>query len=146
MLSVLSDCMVLPLSRLTIFRPFAAGGNFVGRHHPGTEAAGTVEILAHAPLRCVALEFAHRPFVRRRNSPAMQSTAFAIVRCLARLPDDRDHFGLIIELDRLLWSDDRLQVRHHRGQHAKEDGGKLRDIVALRTFLDVIEIIQSRDR
>ena len=72
----------------------------------------------------------------------MQSTAFAIVRCFARLPDDRDHFGFVVELDRLLRPHDRLQVRHHRGQHAEEDGGKFRNVVALRTFLDMVEIIQ----
>ena len=42
---------------------FAARRNFVGRDHPGAEAAGAVEILAHAPLRRVALEFAHRALI-----------------------------------------------------------------------------------
>ncbi len=37
----------------------AAGRKLVGGHHPGTEAAGIVEVLAHVPLRGLALEFAH---------------------------------------------------------------------------------------
>src|SRR5579883_310382 len=36
----------------------------VGRDHPGAEAAGTVEVLAHVPLGGLALEFAHRALVR----------------------------------------------------------------------------------
>src|SRR6266480_5604323 len=47
-------------------QPLAAGGHLVGRDHPGTEAAGAVEILAHGPLRGLTLKFAHRAFVAAR--------------------------------------------------------------------------------
>src|SRR6266511_2902439 len=46
----------------------AAGGHLVGRDHPRAEAAGVVEILAHGPLRGLALKFAHRAFVAARIS------------------------------------------------------------------------------
>ena len=62
---------------------------------------------------------------------------------LGALADDRDHLGFVIELDRFARADDRLQMRHHRRQHAEEDRRKFRNIVALRAFLDVVEIIEA---
>src|ERR1039458_3103643 len=61
---------------------------------------------------------------------------------LGRLTHDRDHFGLVIELRRYARADDRLQMRHHRRQHAEENRGELRNIVAARALLDVVEIIE----
>ena len=142
MFAVLSDCMVLPLSRLMIFRPLPPGGNSSARHHPRPEAAGAVEILAHAPLRGVALELAHRALVRARiTGDAGERIVHGQV--LRRLADNRDHFGFVVELDRFTRPDDRLQMRHHRRLHAEEDGGKFRNIVALRPFLDVVEIVEA---
>src|SRR5581483_2388376 len=40
--------------------------------------------------------------------------------------------------------DDRGPVWHHRREPAHEDRGKFRDIVALRAFFDMLEIIQSQ--
>src|SRR5664279_3541515 len=62
---------------------------------------------------------------------------------LGRLTHDRDHFGLVIELRRYARADDRLQMRHHRRQHAEEDRRELRNIVAARALLDVVEIIEA---
>ena len=63
----------------------AAGRQLVGGDHPGTDTAGAVEILAHAPLRGVALEFAHRALIGAGIAGDAVS-AFSMVRCLARLP------------------------------------------------------------
>ena len=43
--------------------PLAGRRHFIGGHEVRTEAAGVIEVLAHVPLRCLALEFADRAFV-----------------------------------------------------------------------------------
>ena len=73
----------------------------------------------------------------------MQPTALSMRQMLGAPADDRDHFGFVVELDRYARADDRLQMRHHRGQHAEEDRREFRNIVALRAFLDVVEIIEA---
>src|SRR6185312_8456638 len=114
----------------------------VRRHHPGPESAGAVEILAHVPLRGLALEFAHRAFVRARPS---RDARGRIVHgeVLRGLADDQRQLGLVVERLRHLGPDDRALVRHHRGEAAHEDGGEFRDVVAIGAFLDVIEIVEA---
>ena len=56
--------------------------------------------------------------------------------------DDQDHFGFVIEGLGHLRADDRLAVRHQRGQAAHKNGRELWNVIALRAFLDVLEIIQ----
>jgi len=63
MLSVLSDCMTCPLSRLSIFNPLPPGGTSSAVTIQGPKTAGAIEVLAHVPLRGLALKFAHRAFV-----------------------------------------------------------------------------------
>ena len=135
----LHDVAVEPAHDL---EPLAAGRQLVGAHHPRPEAAGAVEILAHAPLRGVALEFAHRAFVRARIA-GDAGERIVHGQMLGALAHDRDHFGFVIELGRYARADDRLQMRHHRRQHAEEDRREFRNIVALRPFLDVVEIIEA---
>src|SRR5262249_45535610 len=53
----------LPVETGLDFHPLGAVRQLVGRAHPRAETAGAVEILAHVPLRGLALIFAHRAFV-----------------------------------------------------------------------------------
>ncbi len=59
------------------------------------------------------------------------------------LADDHHHFAFIVELDRLLRPDQRLLMRRQRGRHAEEDRLEFRDVVLVRTFLDVVEIVEA---
>src|SRR5689334_8641176 len=116
-------------------------GQLVGGDHPGAEAAGAVEILAHVPLRGLALEFAYRALVRA-GITGDAGRGIGHRQVLRALADDEHQLRLVVELLRGLRPDYRLFVRHHRGEAAEEDGGKFRDVVALRAFLDVVEIIE----
>jgi hypothetical protein len=62
---------------------------------------------------------------------------------LGALADDEDELGLVVERLGDLRPNDRLPVRHQRSIDAHEDGREFRDIVALRAFLDVLEIIEA---
>ena len=73
----------------------------------------------------------------------MQDSRVGRSQMLGALADDQDHLGFVVERLGHLRADDRLAVRHHRGQAAHEDGRKFRNVVALRAFLDVFEIIQA---
>ena len=73
----------------------------------------------------------------------MHEVAFVHGQVLGALADDQHHLGLVVERLGDLRADDRLLVRHHRGEAAHEDGGKFRDVVALRAFLDVLQIVQA---
>ncbi len=59
------------------------------------------------------------------------------------LADDEDHLRFVIERLGDLRTDDRLAMRNQRRRSAHEDGREFRQIVALRSFLDVFEIIQA---
>ena len=72
----------------------------------------------------------------------MQDVALAGGQMLGALADDQDQLGFVIERLGHLRADDRLAVRHQRGEPAHEDRREFRNIVALRAFLDVFEIIQ----
>src|ERR1043165_5853613 len=69
----------------------------------------------------------------------MQDVALSIVRCFARLPTICLTSMVLLGS---LRADDRLTVRHHRGEAAHEDGREFRNVVALRAFLDVLQIIE----
>ena len=121
--------MVLPLSRRLDLEALAAARQFVGGHHPRADAAGAVEILAHAPLRGVALIFAHRAF----HAAGIAGDAVGRVlqrQMLGALADDDDHLAFVVELDRLLRPHQRLHMRRQRRQHAEEDRLEFRDVVA----------------
>ena len=62
---------------------------------------------------------------------------------LGAFADDQDHLGLIVERFGHLRAHDRRPVRHQRGAAAHEYRGEFRDIVTLRAFLDVLEIVQA---
>ena len=141
MLSVLSDCMTLPLSRLSIFRPLPHCGQFVGGHHPGPEAAGAVEILAHVPLRGAALIFADRAFVEAGPAGNVLR-GILLFHVLGAPADHRDQLGFIIERLRHQRPDQRRQMRRQRGRAAHEDGGKFRDVVGVAAFLHVLHVIE----
>src|SRR5262245_30422066 len=116
-------------------------GQLVGGDHPGPEAAGAIEVLAHVPLRRLALEFAHRAFVGA--GIAGDARGRIVHRQMFRGPaDDQHQLGLVVERFGGAWPDDRALVRHHRGQAAHEDRREFRDVVALRAFLDVLEIVE----
>ena len=141
-MSVLDDCIDLAVEPRLDLEALAAARQFIGGDHPRAEAAGAIEVLAHAPLRGVALIFAHRAF------HAAGVAGDAIDRVLERqmlgaLADDDDHLAFIVELDRLLRPHQRLHMRRQRRQHAEEDRLEFRDVVALRAFLDVVEIIEA---
>src|SRR5262249_61117694 len=98
-------------------------------HRP--ETAGAVEILAHVPLRGLALIFAHRAFV----AAGISGNARICVckrKVLRPLADDEDELGFVVERLRGLRPDDRLAVRHERGTAAHEDGREFWNVVALR--------------
>ena len=142
MLDVLSDCMTLPFTRLSILRPLPPGGQRVGGHDPRAEAAAAVEILAHVPLRGVALEFADRAFVAA--GPAGDAGDRVLERhVLGALADDRDEFGLVVEGLRDLGTDQRLQVRHQGVEAAHEQRREFRHVVGVGAFLDVVEIVEA---
>src|SRR4029079_17791934 len=63
---------------------------------------------------------------------------------LGALADDRDHLGFVVELDRFLWPHDWLPMRHHRSQHTEENRRKFRDVVALRAFLHMVEVVEPK--
>jgi hypothetical protein len=63
---------------------------------------------------------------------------------LGALADDDDQFAFVVELDRLLRPQQRRAVRHQRGQHAEKDRLEFRDVVLLRAFLDVVEVIEAQ--
>ena len=133
--------MTLPLSRVSILEALAAARQLVGGHHPRADAAGAVEILAHAPLRGVALIFADRAF----HAAGIAGDAIGCVlkrQMLCPPADDDDHFAFIVELDRFARPHQRLHMRRQRRQHAEKDRLEFRDVVALRAFLDVIEVIK----
>ena len=123
-------------------QPLGGIGQFVGGDQPRAETAGAVEILAHRPLRGLALIFAHRAFV----AAGVTGDAGGGVRgrqMLGALADDQDQLGLVVERFGNSRPDDRLAVRHQRGEPAHEDRRKFRNVVALRAFLDVLKIIQA---
>src|SRR6185503_10580433 len=62
---------------------------------------------------------------------------------LGPLADDRDHLGFVVELDRFLRPHDWLPMRHHRSQHAEKNRRKFRDVVALRAFLHMVEVVEA---
>src|SRR5262249_32365377 len=121
---------------------FSAGRDFVGGHHPRPEAAGLVEILAHVPLRGLALEFAHRTLVEARETG---DAGIGVLHgeMTGALANDYDHFGLVVERVGDLRPHDRLAVRDERGLAAHEDGRKLRHVVALKTFLHVLHVVET---
>src|SRR5262245_41078963 len=57
---------------------------------------------------------------------------------------DRHHLGFVVDLDRFLRPHAWLPMRHYRGEDTEEYRGKFRDVVTLRTFLHVIEVVQSQ--
>jgi putative ABC transport system substrate-binding protein len=63
---------------------------------------------------------------------------------LGALADDHDQLTFVVELDRLLRPYQRLKMRRQRAQHPKKDRLEFRDVVLLRTFLDVVEIVQTK--
>src|SRR5262249_47916343 len=119
----------------------AAGRQLARGHHPRAEAAGAVEILAHVPLRGLALEFAHRAFVAA-GIAGDAGIGVADGEVLGPLTDHEDELGLVIERLRHLRANDRLPVWHQRACAAHEDGRKFRNVVALGAFFDVLEIIE----
>src|SRR6266849_8038623 len=132
----------LPVEPRLDFQALAAGRQLVDGDHPRAEAAGAVEILAHVPLRGLALIFAHRAFV----AAGISGNARICVRSrevLGPLADDEDELGFVVERLGGLRPDDRLPVRHQRGAAAHEDGREFRNVVALRAFLDVLEIVEA---
>ncbi len=134
--------MVLPLSRRLDLEPLPPRRQFVGGHHPRADAAGLIEILAHAPLRGVALVFADRAF----HAAGIAGDAVGGIlkrQMLGALADDDDQFAFVVELDRFLRPQQRRAVRRQRRQHAEEDRLEFRDVVLLRAFLDVVEVIEA---
>src|SRR5215467_7980475 len=132
----------LPVEPRLDFQTLAAGRQLVGGDHPRAETAGTVEILTHVPLRGLALIFAHRAFV----AAGISGNARICIRSrevLRPLADDKDELGLVVERLGGLRPDDRLAVRHEGGTAAHEDGREFGNIVALRAFLDVFEIVEA---
>src|SRR5262249_38952656 len=117
-------------------------GQFSGGDHPRAEAAGAIEILAHVPLARLALEFAYRAFVAA-GITGDAGVCVLLREVLGTLADDEDELGLVIERLGSLGTHDRLPVWHQRGFAAHENRGKFRDVVALRTFLDVLEIVEA---
>ena len=73
----------------------------------------------------------------------MQSVALCHRQVLGALADDHDHLGFVVELDRLHRPHQRLQMRRQRRQHAEKDRLEFRNVVLLRPFLDVVEIIEA---
>src|SRR5215813_7506589 len=132
----------LPVEPGLDFQAFGARRQLVGRDHPRAETSGAVEILAHVPLRGLALIFAHRTFV----AAGISGNARICVckrKVLRPLADDEDELGFVVERFGRLRPDDRLAVRHERGAAAHEDGREFRNVVALRAFLDVFEIVEA---
>src|SRR5215813_14098461 len=132
----------LPVEPRLDFQALAAGRQLVGGDHPRAEPAGAVEILAHVPLRGLALIFAHRAFV----AAGISGNARICVRSrevLGPLADDEDELGFVVERLGGLGPDDRLPVRHQRAAAAHENGREFRNVVALRAFLDVLEIVEA---
>ena len=62
------------------------------------------------------------------------------------LPHNRDHLGLIIKLDRFTRTYDGLEMRYQRCERAKKNGREFRNIVTLRTFFDVVEVIEPKTK
>src|SRR5262249_3515376 len=127
MLSVLSDCMTCPLSRVWIFKPLPPAGSSsaVTIHGP------------KPPVRSKFLPMSHAWFCADIRAPSL--------RCRRNRPlaDDEDELGFVVERLGRLRPDDRLTVRHERGTAAHEDGREFRNVVALRAFLDVFEIVEA---
>ena len=92
----------------------AARRHLVGGDHPWAEAAGAIEVLAHVPLRGLALKFAHRAFVAAGISG---DAGIGVLEreMLGALADDENELGLVVERLGHLRPDDRLTVRHERG-------------------------------
>src|SRR5580693_9781523 len=96
MLDVLSDCITLPFDPAFDLEALAAGGQFVGGHDPRAKRAATVEILAHVPLRGVALEFPDRAFVAAGPSGDAGHRVFE-GHVPGALADHGDQLGLVVE-------------------------------------------------
>ena len=119
-----------------------AGRHFVGRDHPGAETSGAVKILAHVPLRGLALKFAHRAFV----AAGIAGDARICVgrrEVLCPFADDEDELGFVVERLRRFWAQDRLPVRNERTTPAHEDRREFRNVVALGAFLDMFEVVET---
>src|SRR5262249_21824876 len=119
-----------------------SGGSSPRRHLPGAETAGTVEILAHVPLRGLALKFAHRAFVAACVSGDAR-IGVGRREVLGSFADDEDELGFVVERLRRLRAQDRLPVRNERTTPAHEDRWEFRNVVALGAFLDVFEIVET---
>src|SRR5712691_4833560 len=106
---------IVGLQRLTVepgldLEALAAGRQLVRRHHPRTEAAGAIEVLAHVPLRGLALELAYRAFVA---AGIAGDTGIGVVEreVLGTLADDENELGLVVQRLGRLGADDRRPVR-----------------------------------
>jgi hypothetical protein len=118
------------------------GRKFIGADQPGAESAGAVEILAHVPLGGLALELAYRAFVADRIAgDARECVGRSEMLCASS--DYQNELTLIVERFRGARAFDRFLMRDQGGGAAHKDGRKFRNIVAVRSFLDVLEIVQT---
>ena len=139
MLAVLSDCMIE--ARLEL-QTLGGGRKFIGADQPGAESAGAVEILAHVPLGGFALELAYRAFVADRIAgDARECVGRSEMLCASC--NHQNELTLIVERFRGARAFDRFLMRDQGGAAAHKDGRKFRNIVAIRSFLDVLEIVQT---
>src|SRR5262249_46280216 len=88
-----------------------------------------------------ALKLAYRAFVAAGIS-GDASICIGRRKVLGPLADDENELGLVVERLGGLGPQDGSPMRHERAAAAHEDGREFRNVVALGTFFDVLEIIE----
>src|SRR6266478_1700738 len=112
----------------------------IGRHQPGAERPGGIEILAHRPLRRAQLKIANRRIVEQGVARNVIEGSVA----LDAASSPADHHGelrLIVEGGRFAWPQDRFTVSDQTRREAREDFGI--DRLLESAFLEVIIVVET---